>query len=129
MAVDAPAELTTFGRKLASAQGFDPDTPGFDAVDYGRAARYAMSRKPPHAVPDPREFVVGGAPAATPHRLTGLTDSPRRTVRIGQFEIGMREEPPARHRPQHPRHVGERSSGRYRLTHRNPRARYRKPKR
>jgi hypothetical protein len=37
-----------------------------------------------------------------------------RRVRIGRVEMRISDEEPARNRPQHPRHGGQRSSGRYR---------------
>ena len=127
--VDSATELATFGRTIARAQGFDPATPGFDAVEYGKAARYGFSRKPPQA-PDPRDYVTGGVPQPPPlhhERAVGGADT-RPRVRIGRIEMRLSDEPPAVNRPQHHLHRGQRSSGRYRLTHRNLRWRYRRRK-
>jgi hypothetical protein len=122
-------DLAAFGRRVASTfPGFDPDTPGFDAYRYGRLARYKMGKG--QNVPDPHDYVEGGeveTPAA--REVVREDDNPR--VRIGRVEMRLSREEPARHRPQHHLHKGQRSSGRYRrsgfrLTRRSDRPRYRR---
>ena len=123
MAVETAEEVATLGRKVASAQGFDPRTPGFDQAAYGREARYALARG--RGVPDPRDFVEAGPPPP-PARISQVREEPR-WVRIGRVEMRLSDEAPARNRPQHHLHKGQRTSGRYRfrLNRRSPRARYR----
>lgn len=123
MAVESPEDTERFGRQVAgSFPGFNPSAPGFDAYRYGRIARYSMGKG--RGVPDPREFTGAGAEeeAAAP-----AAPEAGRRVRIGRIEMRLSEEAPARHRPQHVKHRGQRSSGRYRfrLTRRSGRPRYR----
>lgn len=122
-------DLAAFGRRVASTfPGFDPDTRGFDAYRYGRLARYKMGKG--QNVPDPSDYVEGGAEMAEPARIGPVREDPYR-VRIGRVEMNLSQAEPARHRPQHHLHKGQRSSGRYRrqgfrLTRRSDRPRYRR---
>ena len=109
--METAEDVATLGRKVASAQGFNPRTPGFDAASYGREARYALARG--KGVPDPHDFVEGGSAQGPAQPAQSRVDEGRR-IRIGRVEMRLSEEAPARHRPQHHRHAGQRSSGRYR---------------
>lgn len=108
-------EAVTFGKRVAQAQGFDPETPGVDWQAYGEEARYRLGRR--QKVPSPAAFGAAapaelGVVAAAPPAGSG---PPRRMVRIGGLEIHPIEEEPARHRPQRPRRYLEKTTGRYRL--------------
>ncbi len=123
MAVEAPEDAERFGRRVAATfPGFDPNESGFDAYRYGRIARYNMGKG--RGVPDPRDYTSGGG---GPEPARAERDEVRR-VRIGRIEMNLATDEPARNRPQHVRHQGQRSSGRYRfrLTRRSGRPRYRR---